>query len=182
MSLAKTAAICVLVGASLLVPVVPVRASSNLSSCPGSQSACARVVLGLINHERAENGLPPLKLARTQSRGTRSCVGSLGHSLAMALSGAIWHTDRSYPQASFPRNICVRHRVVGENVGQATGAGELEAIHLIHDKMMSEPHSPQICASSHEHACIILRGSFQKVGIGIYYVSGTTWLTEDFTG
>lgn len=99
----------------------------------------------------------------------------------MAGTGGIWHNSTSKPAASFPKNICVPYGRVGENVGEASTGDEMQDVLMLQGAMMGEPHSRHICASTVNHACNILNVAFRHVGIGLYNVAGTTWLTEDFT-
>jgi uncharacterized protein YkwD len=162
-----------------LVPTaVPTATSGSGSPCPGSTTGCAQYMLSILNKDRAANGVAPLTLNLTQTNGTASCVGSLGHSTAMQQSGSIWHTNASYPAASFPTDICVAYTRAGENVGEANYGNELTDLQQLDSMMMSEPHSPG-CTGN--HACNILYPSFHQVGIGVIYVNNATWLTEDFT-
>jgi uncharacterized protein YkwD len=98
----------------------------------------------------------------------------------MARSGTIWHVNPQYPQASFPRDICVSSRGAGENVGAASG-DEMADLIALNSMMMSEPHGRKACDAIVNHACNILSGAFHQMGIGVYYAGGVTWLTEDFT-
>ncbi len=157
--------------------------------CPGVLKACMQAMVDIINQTRATYsqkyslGLRSLSLNMTQSNGTSSCAGSMGHSQAMADSGQIWHQNASYPAASFPNNFCVQSFQIGENVGVWPDANELTALQDIHDAMMNEPWQPG-CTS--DHACNILSSNYSQVGIGI--VQGTWnnspayYLTEDFIG
>jgi len=137
----------------------------------------------MLNADRSSNAVStPLTLNLAQSNGTGSCVGSIGHSRTMQQSGYIWHTNPSYPQASFSTDICIAFSLAGENVGQASSSNELSSLQELNQLMMSEQHSPQYCAVAVNHACNILNPSFHQVGIGIVQDSkGGTWLTEDFT-
>lgn len=144
--------------------------------------SCARALLKILNTQRADAGLAPLRLIRLQSRGTAGCAGSMGHSAAMASSGSIWHSDMRYPRASFPHDMCERYMHAGENVGEATTGSVLEDLRTLHQQMMSEPHSIAACASMVSHACNILDPAYSYIGIGIDVAGGTTWLTEDFAG
>jgi uncharacterized protein YkwD len=165
--------------------IINVQAGSGTTTtpnaCAGALNECSRAMLKLINLERSQHGLPKVALKPVQSVGTTSCVGSYGHSQAMARSGAIWHVNAQFPRASFPNSICVRFMHAGENVGESasgTVTGDLQALSNL---MMSEPHSKSDCASTPNHACNILNPTFRHVGIGVYYANGATWLTEDFT-
>jgi uncharacterized protein YkwD len=137
-------------------------------------------VLKTLNSERAHFSLQPLKLTMIQTAGRAACPGSMGHSEAMARTGNIWHENSKFPQASFPNNICVRYTAIGENVGQADYGTVDQDVQAINSLMMAEPHDRATCASTDTHACNILNPAFHQVGIGVYHVDGSTWLTEDF--
>ena len=139
------------------------------------------LVLRMLNRERAQYGLKPLRLAAVQSVGTTSCAGSVGHSIAMAQTGSIWHENSQYPRASFPKNICGQHTSVGENVGQSDTGDVAKDLQTLHNLMMSEPHGASTCAQTINHACAILDPTYRYVGIGIVFTKGSSWLTEDFT-
>ena len=139
------------------------------------------MLLRTINHDRALYGFLPVRLAIVQSQGTGSCVGSYGHSSAMALTLHILHTNRLFPWASFPRNVCTHFSVAGENVGESNSGSEQEDLETLNRAMMSEPYGPKYCGHGESHVCIILCPCFHRVGIGIYQAHGATWLTEDFT-
>jgi hypothetical protein len=100
----------------------------------------------------------------------------------MQQSGSIWHTNPAYPAASFPTNICVSYMLAGENVGEASYGNEATDLQQLDIMMMGEPHDPTTCATTVNHACNIINGSYTSVGIGIVYVNNATWLTEDFIG
>ena len=140
-------------------------------------------MFNIINQTRAQHNLPAYSLSSVQSNGTGPCVGSYGHSVAMAKSGTIWHIapndNPSGPQnpASFPNDLCVSHSAGGENVGAFASGNELTDLQSMHQEMMSEGYAPG-CSGS--HACNILSSQYVEVGIGIYESGGETWLTEDF--
>jgi uncharacterized protein YkwD len=158
----------------------PTYTATPTPMCPGSQTGCMQAMLNIINSTRAQYGLYPLVMNTTQSNGTSSCAGSYGHSKAMAQSGGIWHTNSSYPAASFPNNICVGTSSAGENVGQYSSGNELGDLQQIHNLMMNEAHDAATCSTQINHACNIMTTSFHQVGIGIYFDANRTWLTEDF--
>lgn len=172
-------------GSLLLCQMGPVRALAAGAptvpvACPGTQSGCIHAMLTILNHDRHAAGLAPLKLTMTQTNGYAACVGSLGHSVAMAQTGTIWHTNSRDPKASFPRNICMRYSTAGENVGMSARGDEMQDLKGLDKLMMSEPHNASVCASTANHACNILNPQFHRVGIGLYQSGTTTWLTEDF--
>jgi hypothetical protein len=165
----------------------PTPTSTSAPQCPGSQDGCIQAALDMINATRSQYGLSPYSLNLTQSNGVSGrCVGSVGHSIAMANSGAIWHVapgdDPSAPQnpASFWNDVCVSASYKGENVGQMGSGNELSDIQWIHNTMMAEQHDTAYCQVYDNHACNILSSTFHQVGIGLYYVNGTTWFTTDF--
>ena len=99
----------------------------------------------------------------------------------MARSGTIWHTNLRFRRASFPNSICTRFNHAGENVGKSSTGNVMRDLETLNRLMLAEPHSKIVCASKLNHACTILSPVFRHVGIGVYHVSGSTWLTEDFT-
>lgn len=128
--------------------------------------------LNLINSSRAEHNLPTYTLDMTESNGTGSCIGSIGHSEHMAETGVMAHDQ-------FPADICGSYHTAGENIGYWASGNELTDLENIHAEMMSEPWTPG-CQGS--HSCNILSSAFTRVGIGIVVKNGTTWLTTDFLG
>jgi uncharacterized protein YkwD len=135
------------------------------SNPPTSADAYQQQLLNLINGSRASGGLPPLTFSAAQSSGSASCVGSYGHSVHMQQVGQISHDQ-------FPGDICIPWTAAGENVGEASGS-ESSAIQIIHSLMMNE-------GPSGGHYQNIMSTGFTTVGIGLYYVNNTLWLTEDF--
>lgn len=146
------------------------------ASCPSQ--GCLPALLAQINRDRAAAGRAPLQFDPTQSAGTASCPGSLGHSRAMAASGEIWHINASYPRQSFPANLCGRFSAGGENVGMASGS-EWSALSEIHHLMMSEPYTPG-CLDNHH--CNLLSANYARIGLAASQRGGVWYLTEDFLG
>jgi hypothetical protein len=130
-----------------------------------------QAMLNILNNTRAQHGVAPLTLNMTESNGTGTCVGSYGHSVHMQKMGTISHDQ-------FPADICIPAMLEAENVGMWQG-DELQALQSIHNMMMGEPYTPGCMGT---HVCNILSSKFRQVGIGIYYVNNTVWLTEDFLG
>jgi uncharacterized protein YkwD len=164
------------------VPTVPASPKIPVLHCGPTGQDCALALLGMVNADRAKHNVPPLQLNRMQSAGTSSCVGSYGHSAAMARSGSIWHIDPHYPRASFPQDICVHSGTLGENVGVSDSGSVLRDLQVLDGAMMHEPHSAAVCAATFNHSCNILNPAFRWIGIGIDEAGGATWLTEDFGG
>lgn len=145
-------------------------------------------MLNLINQTREQYGIAPVQLDQTESNGTGSCVGSMGHSKAMQDSGFIWHSNTAYPAASFANDVCGYYSSAGENVGSFDSQDESQALISMHQMMMQEsPDTPSGCGpllqqGGTNHACTILNPAYSQVGIGIIFQNGITWLTEDFKG
>jgi mannose-6-phosphate isomerase-like protein (cupin superfamily) len=150
------------------------------STCPESQDGCIQALLDLINATRAANNLGPLILSLTQTRGTNSCVGAVGHSKAMGKTGGIWNTHQGYSTASFPNDICVHSSAPGENIAFEVTGNELTDLQSIHRDMMQQPHDAATCAGKGNSACNLLAPDFNQVGIGIQQANGGTYVTEDF--
>jgi hypothetical protein len=150
------------------------------SSCPDSQDGCIQALLDLINADRAASNVGPLTLSLTQTRGTNTCVGSIGHSQAMGETGDIWNTHQGYDAASFPKDICLHSPSPGENIGYESTGNELTDLQTIHRDMMALPHDNATCKGEGNSACNLLAPDFNQVGIGIYQVNGGTYVTEDF--
>ncbi|HEX6507354.1 MAG TPA: hypothetical protein VF221_06960, partial [Chloroflexota bacterium] len=154
-------------GSGTIIPVPSASSTTTTpNACSGALNSCTQDMLKIINADRAQNGLAPLTLKTSQSTGKGSCVGSYGHSIAMAQSGAIWHINPKYPRASFPHSICVRFMHAGENVGESASGNFQDDLHQLDSMMMSEPHGRTACASTVNHACNILNPAFHQVGIG----------------
>jgi uncharacterized protein YkwD len=139
--------------------------SATDSPPPDSPDTYQQQLLNLLNGSRASAGRAPLTFSAVQSAGNSNCVGSYGHSVHMAQVGQISHDQ-------FPQDICIPWSAAGENVGMATG-DESGAIQTIHQQMMNE-------GPSGGHYQNIMSTTFTTIGIGLYYVNGALWLTEDF--
>lgn len=156
--------------------------AATVHTCPITQD-CITMVLDLLNSTRDDYGLRPYTLSEDQSLGTASCVGAYGHSAAMAESGFLWHTNAKYVHASFPADICLLHKTASENIGEAGSGNEVQALSSLYQQEMKEPHDPATCKRRlPTHSCNILNPAFTRVGIGITFAKGRTWLTIDFVG
>src|SRR5947209_517820 len=149
---------------ALTVAILPTRAlaaatpvatttttATPAAGCADTQ-ACTAALLAAINRHRTRHHLAPLQLAPVQSRGARGCPGSYGHSVAMAATGGIWHTNQHFPRQSFPHNICMHYVYSGENVGESFSGVEGQDIQVLDQLMMREPHTAAVCASAVNHA------------------------------
>jgi hypothetical protein len=114
------------------------------------------------------------------STGTPSCVGSYGHSVAMANSGSIFHTNPKYPHASYPADLCLPHKTPFEDVSTGSSGNEQTDVQGVIQIFFQDEHSPVSCKQQVNHACPILTPAEKWVGIGLYYARGVTWVTIDF--
>jgi uncharacterized protein YkwD len=124
-------------------------------------------LLSLINTSRAGGGLPPYNFSQTQSNGTGSCIGSIGHSEHMAQTGTLAHDQ-------FPADICLTFSSAGENICEWPG-DEATAIANCHQAMMAE-------GPSGGHYQNIMNPRFTTIGLGLVEYNGVLWLTEDMIG
>ena len=162
------------------VPITLPVPSLTSSPCSTSQDGCIQALLDLINATRAANNVGPVTLSLTQTHGTSTCVGAVGHSQAMSATGTIWNTQQGYDAASFPADICVHSLAPGENIGFEVTGNELTDLQTVHQDMMQQPHDATTCAGAGNSACNLVAPDFNQVGIGIYQSNGGTYVTEDF--
>jgi uncharacterized protein YkwD len=128
-------------------------------------------VLDLLNADRAAASppAPPLTLLPAIS------VASRYHSCDMAQHDLLAH-DGSDGSTPLQRILAtgVAFTAWGENVGESQGSGIIGGLDAIDQKMMAEPLYPP------EHHSIIIDPAYQNVGIGVIYLNGSVWVTEDF--
>jgi len=128
-------------------------------------------ILTLLNAHRARTGAPPLALSAALTTGARqhSCDMYQYHLLSHASS------DGTSPLARIQASGLAFH-TWGENIGTASGQGLIGGVTANDTAMIAEP---VVCC---DHAWNILNAAHTQVGIGILYVAGTEWMTEDFIG
>jgi uncharacterized protein YkwD len=80
--------------------------STYQSLCESQGTSCRKALLQVINNDRKARGLYKYSINWNQVHGNSVCVGTHGHSQAMAQSGFIWHVNPNYVSASFPNDIC----------------------------------------------------------------------------
>jgi hypothetical protein len=145
--------------------------------CERSQSGCSQALLGLINRGRIEQAKSPLIFDSRQSRGFHAfgsaarCVGSRGHSKAMARSGRLWRRNRAFPRASFPHDICGASRHPGEVVTAASGT-EWAALKRAATHLLSRGRSNAATRR-------LLAGRFHRAGVGIAHRNRRYFITVD---
>lgn len=159
------------------IPPAPPTADPVTSACAHTGSDCQTALLMLINGDRQAHHRAPLLLDMTQTLGTartvghRRCVGTRGHTRAMAKSGHIWHRKKRYPHASYPHNICQRGRYSAENVDVASG-NEWVAVQTIEHHSMRARKQRDRLLSSH----------FTHIGLDLERRGPRVFVTEDFLG
>lgn len=156
--------------------------AKTVASCQSTGTGCQVVDLQLMNQERAAIGVSPLTADSVQRLGSGACVGSRGHSKAMASVNQIFHQDVRFPTQSFPSNICGYYSTAGENVAETYGT-KYQALVQAHGLYMAEPHDATTCRTTVNHACNILNPKFHTIGFWISKGSnGYYFSTEDFKG
>ncbi len=108
-------------------------------------------LVAMINRERTDRGLPPLRVSGELSAVARR------HSARMADRGSLYHNPNLGSEVS-------GWEEVGENIGYGPDAG------TVHGSFMS----------SSSHRANILSTSYQELGVGVERRDGTIWVTEVF--
>jgi len=163
----------------ITAPVPPVLPAVDpvTSACSHTGSHCRAALLMLINGDRHAHHLPPLLLDMTQTRGSaatgghRRCVGTRGHTRAMAKSGRTWHRNTRYPHASYPHDICRPGTRSAENDDAASG-NEWAAVQTIEQHSMHSTTQRGRLLSRH----------FTHIGLDLERRGFRVFVTEDFLG
>lgn len=145
--------------------------TANGCAITREQTDAEQYVLTLLNTHRARTGAALLSLSASLTTGARqhSCDMYLHHLLSHASS------DGTSPLARIQASGLAFH-TWGENIGTASGQGLIGGVAANDAAMIAEP---VVCC---DHAWNILNAAHTQVGIGIVYVNGTEWMTEDFIG
>jgi len=128
-------------------------------------------LLALLNAHRAAAGVPALALdntLRTEAR-EHSCDMQQHHHLSHTGSGGSTPFQRI-------RAAGVTYRVAGENIGETTGYALTAGIDRDDRDMMAEPLTPG------NHHANIVSPAYTRVGLGVIYLGGQLYFTEDFVG
>ena len=144
--------------AGLLLPAAPAAASAcaNASAVPSSvgASAAKRMTLCVLNQERAEHGLRPLRANARLERAARR------HSSDMVVSNFFSHSSRNGAgSAARIRRAGYLSGARGWMVGENIGWGEAS--------LASPASMVRMWMNSPGHRANILRGAFRDIGIGI---------------
>jgi len=159
------------------IPPAPPVADPVTGACAHTGSDCQAALLMLINGDRQAHHRAPLLLDMTQTLGSartsghRRCVGTRGHTRAMAKSGRIWHTNAHYPHAGYPHDICRRGMRSAENVDAASG-NEWAAVQTIEQYSMQVKKQRDRLLSPH----------FTHIGLDLQRRGFRVFVTEDFLG
>lgn len=150
--IARRTAVTTLALTLLLAPASPATAASDLE----------RQQHTLVNEVRSSKGRKPLKLHAKLSRIARK------HSRRMANRGELYHN------AALAKQVAgMRWRILAENVGTATDAGDsYAALDLVHETFMDSP----------PHRKNILLKKTRKMGVGVVEAGGRLWVTLVFLG
>jgi uncharacterized protein YkwD len=158
--------------AGLLVPQSAGASSISVQACAAASDRTAeQLVLSLINQHRAAAGVHPLRLNRTLSLASRD------HSCEMQRLQKLQHqsANGTSPFDRFTRRG-VTYMAAGENIADSSGVAAATGIDEVDSMMMAEP----ITVGNHHWN--IVNSSYTSAGIGVVYVKGQLWLTEDFVG
>lgn len=143
--------------------------TSNGCLITPDETAAAQTLLVSLNAHRAAAGSRPLALSPALSG------AAAAHSCDMLRHGLISHlgSDGSTPARRI-QATGLSYGTWGENIGMAEGLGLAGGVARIDAGMMAESLTP------YDHRWNIVYPAFTRVGIGILYVNGQVWLTEDF--
>lgn len=146
-------------------------ATGNGCTVTATDTSAEQSLLTILNKHRAAAGAAPLKLSAALSAVSRA------HSCDMYQHHYMGHTgsDGSSPLQRI-QSAGLSFSNWGENVGTASGLGVMGGIQQIDDGMMAEPLTP------YDHHWNIVHAAFTTVGLGVIYVNGQVWVTEDFIG
>lgn len=139
-----------------------------------------RYLLGLLNRDRAANGVGPLILDAGLSDVARRHSSDLATHNGQTWTE--WPHSGSDGSSPFQRMAAGGYGVppyatAGENIGYTQGYPSTRAaVDEIDAAMMAEPIGPQ------NHRWNIVNARFQIVGVGIVVLGDWVWITEDFAG
>ena len=149
----------------------PTQPATKTTSTPTSRERqLANYVFGLINHDRAAQGLSPYTWSDALARGAHL------HNLRMVAYGQLTHQAPGEPDlGTRVTDDGIHWRAVGENVSQASYPDPQQGLLAIHQGMMAER------PPNDGHRQNILSKIFNLAGIDVVIDSkNQVWLTEDF--
>ena len=145
--------------------------TSNNCLITTQQTLAEQYLLNRLNQHRKDGGVKALTLS------TKLSAVSRAHSCDMYQHQKLNHF--SSDGTSMTQRILaagIKATTWGENIGTASGYGLDGGIDANDNDMMAEPLQPG------NHRWNIMNAKFTQVGIGIIYINGQEWMTEDFIG
>lgn len=144
--------------------------TSNGCTITAEQTQAEQYLLNRLNQHRRDAGVAPLALSAKVSAVSRahSCDMDQHHNLSHTGSDGSTLAQRLTAGG-------ISYSYAGENIGTASGYGLIGGITANDNDMMAEPLQPG------NHRWNIVNTHYTQVGIGIIYVNGQEWMTEDFT-
>lgn len=154
-------------------PTATHAASKTSNNCPitTQETQAEQYLLNRLNQHRKDGGVKALTLS------TKLSAVSRAHSCDMYQHQKLNHF--SSDGTSMTQRILaagIKANTWGENIGTASGYGLDGGIDANDNDMMAEPLQPG------NHRWNIMNAAFTQVGIGIIYINGQEWMTEDFIG
>lgn len=128
-------------------------------------------LLNRLNSHRVAAHVAPLRWDAALATVART------HSCAMFLHRHMSHTaaDDATPEQRLAA-AGIPFTTVGENAGMAAGGTVIATVDLLDVGMMAEP------VVEGDHRWNIVYRGYNRVGVGIIYAEGQTWVTEDLAG
>lgn len=145
--------------------------TSNGCAITSQQTQAEQYLLNRLNQHRKDGGVHALTLS------TKLSAVSRAHSCDMYQHQKLNHN--SSDGTTLTQRILavgIKAHAWGENIGTASGYGLDGGIDANDNDMMAEP------LQQGNHRWNIMNASYTQVGIGIIYINGQEWLTEDFIG
>ncbi len=145
--------------------------TSNGCAITSQETQAEQYLLNRLNQHRKDAGVKALTLSAKVSAVSRA------HSCDMYQHQKLNHN--SSDGSTFTQRLQaagISARAWGENIGTASGYGLTGGIDANDNDMMAEPLEPG------NHHWNIVNPAYTQVGIGIIYINGQEWMTEDFIG
>ncbi|HEV8190812.1 MAG TPA: CAP domain-containing protein [Ktedonobacterales bacterium] len=145
--------------------------TSNGCAITSQQTQAELYLLNRLNQHRKDGGVQVLTLS------TKLSAVSRAHSCDMYQHQKLNHNGSD--GSTLTQRILavgIQAHTWGENIGTASGFGLDGGIDANDNDMMAEP------LQQGNHRWNIMNASYSQVGIGIIYINGQEWMTEDFIG
>lgn len=145
--------------------------TSNGCAITSQQTQAEQYLLNRLNQHRKDGGVAALTLS------TKLSAVSRAHSCDMYQHQKLNHN--SSDGSTMTQRIQaagIKATTWGENIGTASGYGLTGGIDANDNDMMAEPLQPG------NHRWNIMSAKYTQIGLGVIYINGQEWLTEDFIG